>query len=110
MELNEVKNTLGTNGRSSKLLCVFTENTAPTLEFGNGFAACIHKRVNLADHMEALKALKEGHVFTLGREDYNDVDLGEIADISRLHCYVVREGETFKLYDCSLFGTAVVLE
>ena len=110
MKLTEVKNILGTNGRSSSLVCVFTEEKAPVLEFGNGFAACQHKQIDLKEHIEELKKLKDGEAFTLGREDYNDVDLGEIADISRLHCYIVREGAAFKLYDCSLFGTAVVLE
>lgn len=110
MKLSEVKQILGTNGRSTNLVCIFTENTAPVLEFGNGFAACQHKRMELKEHIEKLKSLKEGDAFTLGREDYNNIDLGEIADISRLHCYVVREGKQFKLYDCSLFGTAVVLE
>ncbi len=110
MKLTEVKNILGTNGRPTRLVCVFAAEKAPVLEFGNGFAACQHKRIDLKDHMEALKKLKDSQAFTLGREDYNDVDLGEIADISRLHCYIIREGEQFKLYDCSLFGTAVVLE
>lgn len=110
MKLTEVQNILGTNGRSTSLVCVFTEEKAPVLEFGNGFAACQHKRINLKDHIKELQSLKAGQAFTLGREDYNDVDLGEIADISRLHCYITREGEAFKLYDCSLFGTAVVLE
>ena len=110
MKLAEVKNILGTNGRPTRLVCVFTEEKAPVLEFGNSFAACQHKRVDLKEHIEELKRLKAGQAFTLGREDYNDVDLGEIADISRLHCYIIREGEQFKLYDCSLFGTAVVLE
>lgn len=110
MKLSEVKQILGTNGRSSKLVCVFTEETAPVLEFGNGYAECQHKRVDLKDHIETLKELKKNEAFTMGRDDYNDVDLGEIADISRLHCYIVREGKQFKLYDCSLFGTAVVLE
>lgn len=109
MKLNEVKQILGTNGRSSQLLCIFTENTAPTLEFGNGYPECVHKRVDLKDYVETLKKMKKNEAFTLGREDYNNVDLGEIPDISRLHCYVVRDGEEFKLYDCSLFGTAVVL-
>ena len=110
MKLTEVAQILGTNGRSSKLVCVFTENTAPMLEFGNGFAACQHKRIDLKEHIEKLKSLKEGQAFTLGREAYNDYDLGEIADISRLHCYIVRDGEQYKLYDCSLFGTAVILK
>lgn len=110
MKLTEVAQILGTNGRSSKLVCVFTEEKAPVLEFGNGFAACQHKQIDLKDHVEELKKLKDGQAFTLGREDYNDIDLGEIADISRLHCYIVREGKVFKLYDCSLFGTAVVLK
>ncbi len=110
MKLTEVAKILGTNGRSTNLVCIFTENTAPVLEFGNGFAACQHKQIDLKDHVEVLKKLKDGQAFTLGREDYNDVDLGEIADISRLHCYITREGEAFKLYDCSLFGTAVILK
>lgn len=110
MKLAEVKNILGTNGRPTRLVCVFTEEKAPVLEFGNGFAACQHKRINLKDHIKELQSLKAGQAFTLGRENYNDLDLGEIADISRLHCYITREGEAFKLYDCSLFGTAVVLE
>lgn len=110
MKLNEVKNILGTNGRSTKLVCIFSGKTAPVLEFGNGYAECQHKRIDLKDNIEVLKSLKEGDAFTLGREDYNNIDLGEIADISRLHCYIVREGKQFKLYDCSLFGTAVVLE
>ena len=110
MKLTEVKNILGTNGRSTRLVCIFTESTAPVLEFGNSFAACQHKRVDMKEHIEELKKLKDGQAFTLGREDYNNIDLGEIADISRLHCYIVREGKQFKLYDCSLFGTAVVLE
>ena len=110
MKLNEINQILGTNGRSSSLVCVFAETTAPVLEFGNSFAACRHIQVDLKDHIEELKKLKDGQAFTLGREDYNDIDLGEVSDISRLHCYIVREGEKFKLYDCSLFGTAVVLE
>lgn len=110
MKLTEVAQILGTNGRSTSLVCVFTEEKAPVLEFGNGFAACRHIRTDLKEHIEELKKLKNSQAFTLGRENYNDLDLGEIADISRLHCYIVREGEQFKLYDCSLFGTAVVLE
>lgn len=110
MKLTEVKQILGTNGRSSSLVCVFSAQSAPVLEFGNGYAACVHKRVDMKDYQEELKKLKKSEAFTLGREDYNDIDLGEIADISRLHCYVTKEGEQFKLYDCSLFGTAVVLE
>ena len=110
MKLTEVKQILGTNGRSSKLVCVFTGETAPVLEFGNSYAGCQHKRIDLKEQVETLKGLKKNEAFTMGRDDYNDVDLGEIADISRLHCYITREGASFKLYDCSLFGTAVVLE
>ena len=110
MKLTEVQNILGTNGRSTSLVCVFTENAAPVLEFGNSYAACRHIRTDLKDHIEDLKKLRDGQAFTFGREGYNDIDLGEVSDISRLHCYIVREGKTFKLYDCSLFGTAVVLE
>lgn len=108
MKLNEIKQIVATNGRAAKLVCVFTEETAPVLEFGHSHVGCVRKRIHLKEHIDALNALKENTAFTIGRENYNDIEI-DLDDFSRLHCYVIREGETFKLYDCSLYGTAVML-
>lgn len=108
--LSAIKETVKGNGRRASLVCNFTEAKAPVIEFGNEREGCRHQQVNLADHLETLKKVPDGYAFTMGRESYNDVDLGESDDISRLHCYVVRDGEKFKLYDCSLFGTAIIME
>ena len=111
MKIREAKQTAVEHGRKVTLLCIFKEENAPIVEFGDSYAKCSHKRINLKDHIEALKALKEDAAFTIGLGLDSEMDIEvDLPDISRLHCYITHEGEQFYLYDCSLCGTAVILE
>ncbi len=64
---------------------------------------------------EKLSLLKVGDVLTLGRLKDCDIccdanDIPFTRAVSRMHCFVYRETEkTYKLIDCSSFGTEVCL-
>ena len=68
------------------------------------------ERTELIITEEQLKKLNRGDMLTVGRQQDNNVLYApEMRHISRKHCFVYNDGNCLKLYDCSTFGTAVVI-
>ena len=90
------------------------------------------KKVDLRDYAKKIKRIKEGEVFTIGRNPDCDVRPGYkewvktliktessvqtaentymniFTTVSRIHAFVERDGNTFRVYDCSYAGTIIV--
>ncbi len=97
---NEVKN----NGREAKLIAEFSGRILPTLKISN-------YKIDLFNLQQRLNNLKDGSIIVFGRSDkFCDIIVSNYdRTVSRIHCYIRKNGNGFELFDCSLNGTQVIL-
>lgn len=134
MEKEKALAIVAENGRTIRELGSFSAKELPiiglTSEHRPCFAAEVDYQVDLLLYADKLKALQPGEVFAIGRRSDCDVRPG-YADhakwcaakgigneellymkfyrtISRIHAFVERDGDTYKVYDTSLAGTVIV--
>lgn len=100
---NEVKN----NGREAKLIAELGINTYfvfPMLKICNHI-------VNLTAELQRSKPLRDGDILVFGRSDkFCDIIVSNCDQrVSRIHCYIRRNGDKLEVFDCSLNGTTVII-
>ncbi len=97
---NEVKN----NGREAKLIAKFSGRILPKLQISA-------YTIDLFNLQQRLNNLKDGSILVFGRSDeFCDIIVSNYdRTVSRIHCYIRKNGNGFELFDCSLNGTQVIL-
>ena len=131
MEKNEVLAIVAKNGRNVKLLTTWeVGERAPIIgRYHSTGNKSIDWMLDLSAYSNELKALQPGECFTVGRSKDCNVRPGYeehckycakegldvehtyenfFRTISHIHVFVERDGNSFKVYDCSLAGTVII--
>lgn len=132
MKKEQLLATVAENGREVKFIALWSTDETPLiigLRVEYHGQLLVKSKIDLSDYADKLKALQPEEVFTIGCNpdcdlctgysgyfkwcDENSVNddeyyISQLRTISRIHAFVEREGDTFRLYDCSYAGTVIV--
>ncbi len=131
MKKNEVLAIVAKNGRNVKPLTTWkVGEKAPLIgRYHSTGNRSIDWMLDLNSYADDLQALQPGECFTVGRGEYCNVRPGYeehckycaeegldveytyenfFRTISHIHAFVERDGNSFKVYDCSLAGTVII--
>lgn len=99
-----IKNKVKNNGREVKFIAELSGRVLPVLKIS------VYK-IDLFNLQQRLANLKDGSIIVFGHDnEFCDIVVSKCdRTVSRIHCYIKRNGNVFELFDCSLTGTQVIL-
>ena len=102
MKKAELSRQLAAKNCAPKLLCTFNEDVFPFIIMSET------QKLDIMCLRVQLRCMSEENAFVIGRSKEADYKTLCYPNLSRIHCFILKDGTHYALYDVSKYGTRIL--